>query len=212
MNNCSIFKSTVKKLGEELLFDNGARIKAALKYSTSAVFNLTNRAFYIEGQAEKSVPMFKVGDYFTRQREDTERKYFVFTIQPDDCTQDLVYLFAAQCNAEITVTRYLGKTPDEDGDLKESFETVCENQPVYRDFVTRSDKNTNDGRIDQGIYTLIIPHRFRISEKDRVKMKYNVNGVYAEADFYVENVGCALSDGNDTGIDTVQLSKDNRDA
>lgn len=210
MINTSYFRQTVEQLGETLVFDNGAKVRSALKYSTAAVFNLSNRAYYIEGQTVKSRPMFNVGDYFVRKRDKSGKKYFVSTIQFDACTDELVYMFAAQCNAEITVTRYIGKVPNEDGDLKDTFETVCENQPVYRDFTTRSSKQTNDGLIDQAIYTLLIPHKFLISEKDRVVMKYNEGGKYIETNFYVENVACALADGEELGIDSVQLSRDNR--
>lgn len=202
------FVNTVERLGEKITFADGKTVKSALKFSTSAVFNLSNRAYYIEGQTVKALPMFSVGDYFTRVKDG--KTFFVSTIQPDNCTDELVYMFAAQCNATITLMRYIGKTKNSDGDQVDTFETVCENQPVYRDFITRSGKQTNDGVIDQGIYTMLIPHKFLISEKDRVIMKYNDGGVYKDTNFCVENVGCALSEVNETGIDSVQLSRDNR--
>lgn len=209
MINASVFKNTVKKLGESITFnDTGITVKAALKYSTSAVFNFANRAYYVEGQIVKSKPMFNVGDYFTRKCD--SKTYFVSTIQPDSLTNDLVYSFGIQCNATITVTRNLGKITDEDGNLVDNWITVCENTPVYRDFTTRSGKQTNDGLMDQGIYTMIVPHKLLLSAKDRVIMKYNENGIYTDTDFFVENLNCSLSD-DLYGIDSIQLSRDIRD-
>lgn len=198
----------VNRLGESVVFEElGKEIKASLKGSTNATYSLANRAYYIEGQAFKG--KYCVGDYFRRKCE-RENVYMVSTINSEPLAQDLVYLFAMRCNAVITIMRYKGRQTDEYGDVKDIFEEVYKDIPVYRDFTTRSGKQTNDGLIDQAIYTMILPHRFMLSEKDRIIMKTNIGGEYADRAYYVENIGNALAEYGGEGIDTVQLSLDTR--
>lgn len=204
--NHSVNYGIVEKLGEIIRFGD-TEIKASLKSSTSAVYNLANRAYYIEGQAFKE--SYRVGDYFSRECE-PEAVYMVATIVSEPLATDLVYLYAMRCNATITLMRYKGRRSDECGDIKDIFEEVYKDIPVYRDFTTRSGKQTNDGLIDQAIYTLILPHKYLISEKDRIIMKTNVGGEYADRAYFVENIGNAVAEDDGCGIDTAQLSLDTR--
>lgn len=204
--NHSVNYGIVNRLGENIRFGDDI-IKASLKSSTSAVYNLANRAYYVEGQAFKG--SYRVGDYFSRGCE-PESVYMAATIVSEPLAMDLVYLYAMRCNAKITVERYKGRKPDENGDIKDIFEEAYSNIPVYRDFTTRSGKQTNDGLIDQAIYTMILPHRYMLSEKDRVIMKTNVGGEYTDLAYYVENVSNAVAEDDGHGIDTVQLSLDTR--
>lgn len=200
----------VNRLGEVLVFEEQERrkeIKASLKGSTNASYSLANRAYYVEGQAFKGD--YQVGDYFRRKCE-KNNVYMVSTISSEPLADDLVYLYAMRCNAVITIIRYKGRQADECGDIKDIFEEVYTDIPAYRDFATRSDKQTNDGRIDQAIYTLTLPHRFLLSEKDRVIMKANIDGEYADRAFYVESTGNAISEYGGVGVDTAQLSLDTR--
>lgn len=198
----------VNKLGESITFEElGKEIKASLKTSTSAVYNLANRAYYIEGQAFKDD--YRVGDYFRRKCE-PEAVYMAATIVSEPLAADLVYLYAMRCNGIITIMRYKGRQADEYGDTKDVFEEAFKDVPVYRDFTTRSGKQTNDGLIDQAIYTLILPHKYMLSEKDRVIMKTNIGGEYADREYFVENVGNAVAEYDGFGVDTAQLSLDTR--
>lgn len=197
---------TVKKLGEFIFFPDGKRLKASFKSSTSAVFNLANRAFYIEGQVFKDD--YNVGDYFCRECEPNSI-YMIATVISEPLAEDLVYLYAMQCNANITVMRYKGRKSDENGDIRDVFENVYTEIPVYRDFTTRSGKQTNDGLMDQGIYSMILSHKYMLAERDRVIMKMNIGGEFRDKAYYVESVGCAVIYENG-GIDTVQLSVDTR--
>ena len=200
--------SIVNKLGESITFEGiGKEIKASLKTSTSAVYNLANRAYYIEGQAFKDD--YRVGDYFRRKCE-PEAVYMAATIVSEPLAADLVYLYAMRCNGIITIMRYKGRQTDEYGDMKDVFEEAFKDVPVYRDFTTRSGKQTNDGLIDQAIYTLILPHKYLLSEKDRIIMKTNVGGEYADRAYFVENIGNAVAEDDGFGVDTVQLSLDTR--
>ena len=183
--NHSVNYGIVKRLGENIRFGDDI-IKASLKSSTSAVYNLANRAYYIEGQAFKG--SYRVGDYFSRECE-PESVYMAATIVSEPLAMDLVYLYAMRCNAKITIERYKRRKPDENRDIKDIFEEAYSDIPVY---------------------TMILPHRYMLSEKDRVIMKTNVGGEYTDLAYYVENVGNAVAEDDGYGIDTVQLSLDTR--
>lgn len=203
----TVYYKTVDKLGEVIRFGEDKRIKASFKTSTSAVYNLANRAYYIEGQAFKVD--YRVGDYFSRECE-PKAVYMIATVVSEPLAPDLAYLYAMRCNAVITIMRYKGRESDEYGDTKDVFEEAFKDVPVYRDFTTRSGKQTNDGLIDQAIYTMILPHRFMLSEKDRVIMKTNIGGEYIDREYFVENIGNAVAEDDGCGVDTAQLSLDTR--
>lgn len=203
----TVYYKTVDKLGEIIRFGEDKCIKASLKSSTSAVYNLANRAYYIEGQAFKAD--YRAGDYFSRECE-SEAVYMIATVVSEPLAPDLAYIYAMRCNAVITIMRYKGRECDEYDDTKDVFEEAFKDVPVYRDFTTRSGKQTNDGLIDQAIYTMILPHRFMLSEKDRVIMKTNIGGEYIDREYFVENIGNAVAEDDGCGVDTAQLSLDTR--
>lgn len=200
-----IFKSIVRTLGENI-YINSKPYKASLKNSTSAVYSLANRAFYVEGQCETGP--YEVGDSFIRCCDSKE--YCIFTVVCEPVSPGVSYIYAAQYNAKVDIYRYKGKEPDKCGDLKDVFELLYEQIPVYRDLVPRTGKNTNDGLMDQSIYTIIIPHKYGVCEHDRIVMKYARDGEYQDTAYMVEAVGNALSDTGGTGIDSLQLSYDTR--
>lgn len=205
----SVFGVTVARHGETVDFGNLGKVKASLKASTKAAYSLANRAYYIEGQCFRTFPdMFAVGDYFTRENDGG--RYFVSTVQSEPLAADLVYLYGIKCNAIISIYRYKGYA-DGNGDKNREWETVAEDIYCFRDFVDRSGKTTNDGLIDQAIYTLIIPQKYRLSEGDRVVMKHNSSGEFKDVSFRVESVGTALVDHEGaSGINTAQMSLDLR--
>lgn len=203
----SEFGQTVRLFGEDIIYADET-VRASLKYSTKAVFNLANRACYVEGQTCKTSPLFKVGEYFTRAIDG--EKYLIVTVNPENMADDLVYLYGIKCNEKIIVKRFFEKQADEFGDLKDNYVTVASNLPIFRDFTLRMGKSTNDGIIDQGIYTMIVPHSYNISYGDTIIAKHNDGGAYKDTKFKVENVGNALADGTE-GVDTLQLSLDIRE-
>ena len=201
----SVFGVTVARHGETIDFGDLGKVKASLKASTKATYSLANRAYYIEGQCFRTSPdMFAEGDYFIRETD--SGRYFVSTVQSEPLAADLVYLYGIRCNAIISIYRCKGYA-DGYADIKREWETVAEEVYCFRDFVDRSGKTTNDGLIDQTIYTLIIPQKYCISASDRVVMKYNSDGEFKDVSFRVESVGTALVDcGGISGINTVQMS------
>lgn len=205
----SVFGVTVSRHGETIDFGGLGKVKASLKASTKAVYSLANRAYYIEGQCFRTFPdMFAEGDYFTREND--SGKYFVSTVQSEPLAADLVYLYGIKCNAIISIYRCKGYA-NSSSDMKREWEPVAEDIYCFRDFVDRSGKTTNDGLIDQAIYTLIIPQKYRISDDYRVVMKHNSDGKFKDVSFRVESVGTALVDYEGiSDINTVQMSLDLR--
>lgn len=205
----STFGITVSKHGETLDFGDMGTAKASLKPSTKATYSLANRAYYVEGQCFRTSPnMFAEGDYFTRNSDG--KIYLVSTIQAEPLAPDLVYLYGIKCNAVISLFREK-VIIDEYGDRKKEWVPSAENIYCYRDFVDRSGKTTNDGLIPQEIFTLIISHKYHISDGDRVIMKFNSDGEYKDVKFRVESVGTALVNLEGTsGVNTVQMSLDLR--
>lgn len=205
----SVFGVTVARHGETIDFGDLGKVKASLKASTKATYSLANRAYYIEGQCFRTSPdMFAEGDYFTREND--SGKYFVSTVQSEPLAADLVYLYGIRCNAVISLHRCKGYA-NGFGDIKREWETVAEEIYCFRDFVDRSGKTTNDGLINQAIYTLIIPQKYRISDGNRVVMKHNSDGKFKDVSFRVESVGTALADYEGiSGVNTVQMSLDLR--
>lgn len=205
----SIWKNIVQQLGETLKFGN-ISVKASLKQSTKAAYSLANRAYYIEGQIEIN-DIVKVGAYFNRNCE-KDNVYFVVSLASEDITNDIQYMYAAKCNAEITIARKSTEPiTNEFGEETYPFIPIFSGVKVFRDFAVRSQKTTNDGLIDQTIYTLMLPHSYMLSESDRVIMKANVAGEYKDQNYKVESVSSALVDLSGIGgIDFAQLSLDIR--
>lgn len=205
----SIWSNIVKRLGETISFGE-TNIKASLKQSTKAVYSLANRAYYVEGQNEVNAAI-AVGSYFTRPC-DNSNIYFVVSLTSDNAADDVQYMYAAKCNAEITIARKSAEPViNEFEEETYPFNTIFSGVKVFRDFAVRSQKSTNDGLLDQTIYTLMLPHSFMLSEGDRVVMKTNVAGEYKDQNYKVESISSALVDLSGVGgIDFAQLSLDLR--
>lgn len=199
----SDFKDTVMEFGEDLLFETQI-IKSSLTSSTKAVYSLTNRDCFVEGQTVKGSPSIANGDYFQRLSDDNT--YFIMTLSPETFADDLFYMYATKCNAIISIQRNVEVRDEYSGDLiSGGWQDVYTDVKCYRDVVTRTNKMTNDGGKDQTIYTLIIPHKYLISENDRVVMMSNQEGTEKLTNYKVESTGSQIN-----GIDLVQMSLDLR--
>lgn len=199
----SEFGNTVNEFGEELTFETQT-IKSSLVASTKAVYSLTNRDCFVEGQTIKGSPNIANGDYFQRLSDDST--YFITTLLPETFASDLFYMYATKCNVNITIQRENEERDEYTGDLiGDGWEDVHTDVKCYRDIVTRTNKMTNDGGKDQTIYTLIIPHKYLISENDRVVMLSNQKGIETLTAYKVESTASQIS-----GIDLVQMSLDLR--
>lgn len=206
----SEWRENVEILGENIVFFDGQDLKASLKNSTKAAVSLAARAFYVEGECFSGSPAIKEGDYFLRPA-DGDAVYFVVSAISAGYADDVIYIFAAKCNAKISIAREeLEFAYDEKGKKTKPLVTIHEDVFIYRDFVTRSNKSTKDGLLDQVIYTLMLPHLYALSEGDCVIMSMNVRGKSKPQNYRVESVSSALANVEDTGVDTAQLSVDLR--
>lgn len=204
----SKWSAVVNKLGETIMLNN-QYIKASLKQSTKATYSLANRAFYIEGQCVKGYPEIKAGDYFTRLIDNT--KYMVVSSTAEGLADDICYIYAAQCNVQISIARQSQtEIENELGERIKPFNIVYSEVDAFRETETRSYKTTNDGLIDQTIYTLMLPHKYLLSEGDRVIMKSNVDGEFKNVNYRVESISNAVVGLDGNGIDVAQLSFDVR--
>jgi len=199
----SEFGNIVNELGEILDFGTQT-IKASLKSSTKAVYSLANRACFVEGQTIKGNPQIASGDYFQRVYDNSV--YFITTILTEPLADDLFYIYATKCNTTITIQRQTETRDTFTGDLiNDGWGTIHSDIKCFKDVATRSNKTTNDGLLDQTIFTLIIPHSYLISEGDRVVMTSNQKGIETDTNYKVESTGNQIE-----GVDLVQMSLDLR--
>lgn len=200
-------KAIVAKHGEDVKFGR-QMLKASIVESTKATYSLAGRAYFVQGQVFKGNPAIKVGDYFERKIDNNT--YFVNTLLPEPQAEDLFFMYAVMCNVKISIYRDTEKTRNDYGDEVSKTITVAENVCCYLDAATRSNKGTNDGKVDQSIYTLMLPHTFMLSEGDIVHSELNIKGESGIGVFRVESVGTQV-----IGIDNAQLlligKKENND-
>lgn len=213
------FRTNLDILGEHLVFDyNGENytIPASLKQSTRQVYNLAPREFYFEGQCAYTydgVNRIKAGDYFVRESVPDYRKYYVASIIPETYAPDLGYMFAIQCNAEISLAR-LETTETEYGFTQEEVK-YAENICVYFTTVPRSYQKLNDGNLDQTIYNAIISASYPVSIDDRLYRNMYVKGDYKPVAYRIESIDTALmtydyENQTSSGIINVQMTEDLR--
>lgn len=214
----SEFGNVLSRLGEPIEFyeKSGSNIiKASLKNSTRAVYNLEFREFYIEGQAFFTFPdgcLLENGSYF-RRLGFPQKNYMLISIEPEITSENLCYIYATETNANVTIQK-IKKEKDLKGKDLYLVNTYAENIPSLFYLTLRSGKTTNDGSIDQTIYTALIPARIPISPFDRVIKKTYVNNQYVDENYQVESVSTSLlreDNGKISGIVSLQMTKDLRD-
>ena len=198
----------VNELGE-VIKTQDVETKASFKESTRATYSLAVREASIEGQCIKINCKVRSGVYFERLTEDNAI-YFINSVMSEPLAEDLVYIYATKCNAEIDIYRYKGKGKNEDGDTIDLFELAHEDVKVFSEVATRSDKKTAGGLLDNTIYNVMLPHQYLVSEGDRIVMKTNIDGEYKEKNYRVDSMSNALVDIGGDGIDMLQLSDDLR--
>lgn len=194
------WNSLLERLGEQIVFGD-TTVHASLKESTKSLVSLASRADTVEGQCSNIAAAVSVGSYFKRPA-DMNADYFVTTIMAEPLAADVLYIFACKCNATVDIQRQAS--------IQGDFETIHSGVLCWRDQVNRSERDTADGSINQTIYTLTLPHGYMLSKGDRVVMKGNVGGVYANENYQVESVSSVLVGVDGNGVDVAQLSYDMR--
>ena len=200
-------KAIVAKHGEFIDINN-QRLKASIVESTKATYSMAGRSYFVQGQVFKGKPAIKVGDYFKRKVD--KNTYFINTLLPEPQAEDLFFMYAVMCNATISIYRTVESVRNEYGDKESNTILMDKDVCCYLDVSTRSNKATNDGMIDQSIYTLMLPHNFMLSEGDNITAPMNISGETGTGIFRVESIGSQV-----IGIDMAQLlligKKENND-
>lgn len=200
------FEKTLLRHGEtlQLLTDSSPLpFKASLIESTKATYSVNNRANFFQGQSFKhtldGTKLIDVGEYFTRE-SDNNSIYFVMSTVPEPICTDLLFLYAVRCNTLATITRYREEIdPEDETQIIKSDIPIATDIWVNKDIVPRSLKDTNDGLLDQTIYTLSLPRKYGIRLLDKVHIG---NGIYQ-----VESINDTLINTDMTGgIDMLQLT------
>lgn len=187
----------ILRRGENILLPDGITVlKASLASSTRATYSLAARAYFFEGIMQTG--KYNVGDYVSRETDGLT--YMVETIQPEPPHNRLQKVYFAQCNTLVKIeTEKAGK-----------WAVTANAVYAYTDITPRSDKQMNDGRLDQGIYIIHIPHCYKIDKSDRITTITQSGDILKK--YRVESVNDSLIplDEFDSGVDIAQLSEDLR--
>ena len=221
----SEFYNVVQRLGEDSriilnsLFDDMPTVEEAVKMSitnaTSAAYSLVDREFLYKGNftLPDGVHLDDLGGkYFTRDMF-PGRTYMILSAIPDPTNEKLGYMYAVQCNQKVSMCdKILEK--DQWGNTRPVY-PISETKrdiPCYFYAALRSYKQQNDGKLDQAMYTLIVPAECRLYPMQKIVRKEFTENGYQNVYYLVNSIEMALVSGDDndgfTGVQSVQLTKD----
>lgn len=205
------FYTIVNNLGEDVSF-NVSRddtmpmfqtVKASLENATQAAYNMVDRAYLVKGNMvipnSKSTQELK-GLYFTRESV-PDKNYLMISALPEPQAPLICFVYAVECNAEASLLKKNDNTGEKDewGNPISTYRVENENIPVYWYTTLRSYKIQNNGRLDQAIYTMYLPAKYKLSPADKVIKKSFVNGVYKDEIYNVDSIETAMSSLNESG-------------
>lgn len=219
------FCKIVNNLGENVTFNLTRNdtdmpmletVKACLETATSAAYSMVDREFLFKGNM--IVPLLKnvhdlAGLYFTREILPNVN-YMMISAIPEPTTPTLCFIYAVQCNGEVVLLQKQTsdmESRDEWGNIVTKYKRVSKNIPCYWYTTLRSYKIQNNGRLDQAIYSLYIPAKYKLSPMDKIIKKGFWDGEYKEQIYSVDSVETAMSresktDGETVGIISAQLT------
>lgn len=219
------FYDIVKELGEDAniilngLFDKTEPINEAVKMSitnaTQAAYSLVDREFLYKGNftLPEDVDLKELGGkYFTRDMF-PGRTYMFLSAIPEPTNEKLGYMYAVQCNQKISLCDKV-KEIDKWGNTKFVYPVSEEKKdiPCYFYAALRSYKQQNDGKVDQAMYTLIVPAECQLYPMQKIVRKEFTENGYDDVYYLVNSIEMALVSGDDndgfTGVQSVQLTKD----
>lgn len=201
---------------------------ASITTATQAAYNVTDREFLFKGDfimPDVENPRNISGMYFKRLVV-PEKNYMFITAIETDVSSKYRYIYAVQTNEFIDLCEQMEYT-DENLNSTVIFVPYATNVKAYFTTVPRTQKSTQDGTLDQAIYTCMIPAKYRIAPEMRIR-KNNfivsqkiVNGKviytreFKKVNYKVESVDTSLvvyDEFSDTftGVLSVQLSEDLR--
>ena len=214
------FMQTTLAQGERFVRESGDKaVIASITNSTRATFSLANRSCYYEGTLAQNPAYPKVpeeytpvhvGEYLTRHLDSKPYMVQTLQVQPHSPGQD--YMFIAQCNQRVTLTRE--EPADAGSDRDPEWVPYAENVQVFMDTTTRSYKEQNDGLIAQDITVIQIPSRYKVKKLDRIYLLREGVPIDEAQIYRVDSINEALTPLNEyvdhSGIDVLQVSEDKR--
>lgn len=230
------FRNLLNKLGSYIIveYDIGEQYpmffftKVSIIPATEAAYNVTDREFLFKGDfivPDIVLPEKLAGQYFYRDGIGGKKYIFLSAIIYPEYPS-VGYMYAVQSNTQISIYDPY-KFTDEYLNEKTVFKRTQANVYAYFTSTLRSAKIQNDGRLDQAIYSIILPARYKIAPEQRIsrmefveveKVDENGNKYYetelAEVNYQVESIDMSLVQidmfGEISGIVSAQLSKDLR--
>lgn len=216
------FYAIVNNLGEEVSFNISRddtipmfqTVKASLENATQAAYNMVDRAYLVKGNMvipESTKIQDLTGLYFIRNSI-PDKNYLTISALPEPQAPLICFVYAVECNAEASLLKKNENTGEKDewGNPTSTYRVENSNIPVYWYTTLRSYKIQNNGRLDQAIYTMYLPAKYKLSPTDKVIKKSFVNGAYQDEIYNVDSVETAMSSltesGEIAGIVSAQLT------
>lgn len=217
------FHNIVSTLGEDCYFTvyNPGEMpqveitKMSITNATQAAYSLVDRELLYKGNFVLPLKFRATdlsGQYFERALI-PGTQYLIISSILEPTNSKLGFLYAVQCNEIISICKTEEKK-DEWGNTKNIYVLDKEKSNIncYFYSILRSFKVQNDGKLDQAMYTLLLPSRYKLSPMQKIIKKSFLNGEYTDEYYLVNSIETALTNVNEneeiSGIISAQLTKD----
>lgn len=230
------FLGIIKDVGEKLVVfyeptENTVdewQTYASITPVTQAAYNVTDREFLFKGDfimPDVKNPRNISGMYFKRFAVPEKNYMFVSAIE-GDVSDKYRYIYAVQVNELLDLCEQM-EVIDENLNNTVVFVPYATNVMGYFTTVTRTQKSTQDGMLDQAIYNCMIPAKYKVAPEMRIRKnslvvsqkmvdgKVVYTREYKKVNYKVESVDTSLvvyDEFSDTftGVISMQLSEDLR--
>ncbi len=191
-------------------------LKACLTNATQAAYSLVDREYLFKG--DMTLPdeedCCNLAGLYVKRDLLPDRDYVLISVIAQPINNRIAYIYIVECNDEIDLCEAT-EIEDEFKNVVQVFKPYEKGVKSYWTTVLRSNKVTNDGLLDQTIYTALFPARYKISPFQRIIRKTYANGEYKNVNYQVESVNTDLmnvnpNNGEVTGVISVQLTEDLR--
>lgn len=189
--------------------------KISITNATQAAYSMVDREFLFKGNfiVPDGVNLNQLpGKYFARALL-PDVLYLMISSIAEPTNKQLGFLYAVQCNDHISICK-TEEQKDKWGNTKNVYipDPEKENIPCYFYSALRSFKVQNDRKLDQAMYTLIVPAAYKLSPMQKILKKSFAEGEYIDEYYLVNSVETALvrmdAAGEIIGVVSAQLSKD----
>lgn len=191
-------------------------VKASIVTATSAAYNMTDREYLFKGDMTLPEGLHRryLSGCYVKRSSYPNKTYLMLSVISSPVSEKLAYIYMIQCTNEVTLCEPV-EIEDEWENTKEAFVPYAKDIHGYFSTVLRTMKSTNDGSLDQTIYSLVLPARFPVSPFQRIIKKSYQDGTYKDVNYQVESVSTDMLDFDKEneqflGIISLQLSEDLR--